>query len=648
MMASAAGANGPFQDHTTSSSVVVVHDGPKEKWSIQLQPGTTTLWIGDSNSRHIQKIPHGWQVHAFPGARFSHVSAIVSAILSSISDKSVLSRIVIAVGINHRDDGDHGKYMDDLYQLHNMLLRKENVKAAINGISYPATLPGHQTKFVDQTNQWIQEAMKAAVYIPPLDCRNVNIRKGDPYGVHHDDVTVERVFRRAVSMIEGTNDLNRTAISGSISLQGNETLTNALVVDLSGADDKSEDTSAQPETKERVETDMDTVPSMGEFTEVVGKNNKRKSGDKSPDHVGISKRVRKDGDPEVSTQVQPSLVAYIKGVDFSIQSALKKDPIGFKKTFLSAYGEVDGEVRLCREDCIRLKCKSAAQLERLIKEQSLDGRRINVTGPRAAALNRKAARGAPAAAAAEPPPPPKFKGVIYDVPPHLAIEQIQQETAAVEARRLFKGNGENKLPTNSVLLTFTTELPKTVSVGMLSFRVKLLVAPVLICGRCLRYGHHRAQCRAKQRCARCAGGHGFERCPYQDQRDKACCASCYQSHPTTYKGCSKYKEVSKALLISAKAGVPFRDALLEVRQRVAERETEQPDEQRGRVQQRLSSYRHLARRYRRPRRSNRPLRSRSEHRVSDRNGRRTQHSSRPEVCSTLHPHQRHCNRRVVT
>jgi hypothetical protein len=118
-----------------------------------------------------------------------------------------------------------------------------------------------------------------------------------------------------------------------------------------------------------------------------------------------------------------------------------------------------------------------------------------------------------------------------------------------------------------------------VSVGFLSFRVKLFVAPVLICGHCLRYGHTRAQCRARQRCVRCGARHAFDRCPYRDHPEEAYCVHCNENHSAAYKGCRKYKEVSKALLVSAKTGVPFRDALLEVRRSVAEREAEQLGEQ---------------------------------------------------------------------
>ena len=301
-----------------------------------------------------------------------------------------------------------------------------------------------------------------------------------------------------------------------------------------------------------------------EFSTVC--RSKRKGVADAPDTAETPKRARKEsGHPaEHKPAAAESLVVFIKGAGFSIRKMLTENPIAFRKLFVSEYGEADGAAQLCHEDCIRIKCRTAEQRNRLLTSHSFDGRSITVTGPRprhTGSNNNKAARGAAAAAEER-----ECRGVIYNVPDILTAEVIQRETGATSARRLNRGGGDNKRPTKSVLLTFSKELPKSVNIGFMSFRVTLYVPTVIRCGRCQRYGHTLERCTAKQRCPRCGSSHAFEDCPVRDQKDKAHCVHCGGNHSAAYKGCSKYKEVSKALVVMVKTGKSFRDALLNVKQ----------------------------------------------------------------------------------
>ena len=76
-----------------------------------------------------------WEVHAFSGARFNHVADILEKMAKKSSPPSELEAIVVAVGINHREDVQI-KLDKDLERIKTAGARMDDVKVYFVPPSY--------------------------------------------------------------------------------------------------------------------------------------------------------------------------------------------------------------------------------------------------------------------------------------------------------------------------------------------------------------------------------------------------------------------------------------------------------------------------------------------------------------------------------
>ena len=183
---------------------VVVHDGQKEDWEVEVGPQSRVLVIGDSNLRNAdpRSIPSDWEVHASPGAKYRHVTNILQRwgeSLSRADPEDMLDHLIIQVGINHREES-----ID--------VIREEVIKmertarglartVSIMGISTAQILDEAIRRNVEKINQLL--ARGSLEYIPPLPIADVHIRPGDSYKIHFDPGTIDRVLKSAVSNVRG-------------------------------------------------------------------------------------------------------------------------------------------------------------------------------------------------------------------------------------------------------------------------------------------------------------------------------------------------------------------------------------------------------------------------------------------------------------
>jgi hypothetical protein len=157
---------------------------------------TSYLWIGDSNSRSITNIDADWEVHAFCGARFNHVADVLDGMAKKISSRpSELEAIVVAVGINHREDREIA--LDrDLERIKTAVARMDDVNVYFVLPSYADNLDPRQKLMIGM----IHTAMKkAGVCVAALDPTGVSILSSDRNGIHYDKKTSHKIFRSAVS-----------------------------------------------------------------------------------------------------------------------------------------------------------------------------------------------------------------------------------------------------------------------------------------------------------------------------------------------------------------------------------------------------------------------------------------------------------------
>ena len=110
----------------------------------------------------------------------------------------------------------------------------------------------------------------------------------------------------------------------------------------------------------------------------------------------------------------------------------------------------------------------------------------------------------------------KIRGVITGVPTDISLDEISKEIkgggrVTVEKRLSTRYQGKI-VDSLSVLLQFEGAIMEKVVIGCLSYPVREYVPRPLRCYKCQRFGHIAGQCRAKPRCARCAGGLEYGKC----------------------------------------------------------------------------------------------------------------------------------------
>lgn len=174
---------------------VILHEGPKEGWDVSVTSGTKVLVIGDSNCRDADatRLPTGWDVHAFPGAKFRHVSQILRRLEERTRDaeaETMLDHIIVQVGINHRDD-PLDSFRDEIANIERKFAHLAK-RMWFVGISVANSLDSSTRRNVDRINHYLSGGNFG--YFPPLPSAEVSLRARDVYGIHFDEGTIARIF----------------------------------------------------------------------------------------------------------------------------------------------------------------------------------------------------------------------------------------------------------------------------------------------------------------------------------------------------------------------------------------------------------------------------------------------------------------------
>lgn len=122
-------------------------------------------------------------------------------------------------------------------------------------------------------------------------------------------------------------------------------------------------------------------------------------------------------------------------------------------------------------------------------------------------------------------------------------------------------NGTEKMvPGSTFMLLFAGSLvPQEVILFNTKKVVTPYVNPVIMCHKCLKFGHHQISCRNKERCLHCGDEHTKEECPRKDNTIKIC-FNCKGNHVATSKECGelgRQKKINKAI---ADYNISFQEA----------------------------------------------------------------------------------------
>ena len=132
-----------------------------------------------------------------------------------------------------------------------------------------------------------------------------------------------------------------------------------------------------------------------------------------------------------------------------------------------------------------------------------------------------------------------MKGVISGVPLNVEAESFLEVEGVCGAKRLKSYREGKERESLSVLMEFGEELPESVFLDYVSYRVRAFERGPLRCYWCQDYGHVAAVCRrGRNRCRRC----GKDGCSVEDCEltiEQAVCIHCKSNHKVGAKKCQR-------------------------------------------------------------------------------------------------------------
>ncbi|GFO18977.1 RNA-directed DNA polymerase from mobile element jockey [Plakobranchus ocellatus] len=119
-------------------------------------------------------------------------------------------------------------------------------------------------------------------------------------------------------------------------------------------------------------------------------------------------------------------------------------------------------------------------------------------------------------------------------------EMVEELSGVTHARRIKVRQGEDKIQTDTVVLTFDSPKPPSrIRAGYLTLDVRPYVPLPMRCYKCQRYGHGKDRCKKPAAvCVRCGKGGPVER----DCSADPFCVDCRGDHAASSKTCPKFLE----------------------------------------------------------------------------------------------------------
>jgi hypothetical protein len=149
-------------------------------------------------------------------------------------------------------------------------------------------------------------------------------------------------------------------------------------------------------------------------------------------------------------------------------------------------------------------------------------------------------------------------GVIFGVPiadGEIDLLEALRDQGVTNVKRLPMKN-RPEIASETVILTFESQLPERVKIAAMSFRVQISIPNPYRCNRCGRLGHTTARCGASSEvCKTCSRHH------QADLRCSLHCINCNgDSHTSLDNECPAYKEMRKIIRMAYLEGISIEEA----------------------------------------------------------------------------------------
>lgn len=151
-----------------------------------------------------------------------------------------------------------------------------------------------------------------------------------------------------------------------------------------------------------------------------------------------------------------------------------------------------------------------------------------------------------------------LKGVIFGVPisdNEIDISAALADQNVIHSKRLPM-RGHPEIPSETVLLTFLSQIPARVKIAAISYRVQESIPTPFRCKQCWRLGHSTTRCNAPTDCCKNCG-----KLHSSDFTCSTMCTNCKSlPHEADSEKCPEYLEIKTILKISVIQGISVKEA----------------------------------------------------------------------------------------
>lgn len=153
------------------------------------------------------------------------------------------------------------------------------------------------------------------------------------------------------------------------------------------------------------------------------------------------------------------------------------------------------------------------------------------------------------------------QGVVRGIPVDISCEELYHDIISplevVKVKRFVKKAVNQVMP--SVLVSFRgQDLPDYVVIHSVRSPVTPFIPPVVLCSKCVRYGHSQQNCKNRLRCPRCLGLHELSECEDDSPIE---CSFCSGSHlPIERDECPEFQKQVKIKKLMTLNNYSFREA----------------------------------------------------------------------------------------